>query len=206
MPKYPTSLDDADSDAVSVTAGSTDTLPGPGYLRRAIIALEGKLGIGDTAPTSGDILVGDGAGSSAWEALTGQTSIAALLAREELQKATVVLSSAEILALQTTPITIVADPGDGFAIIAHRVLWDYDFDTGAYGVVSGTPAIELTDGTNVAASYTIAAVAADALENEDVLSHAILPSEALRAEINSGSVDTGAGTLAVTVWYTVEAV
>ncbi len=206
MSKYPTALDDADSDAASVEAGSTDTLPGPGYVRRAIIAVETKLGIGDTAPTDGDILVGDGAGSSAWEELAAQATIAALIAREELQKATVSLDTADILALHTTPITLVADPGDGFVVVPTRVLFDYDHLTADFELVSGTPAIEVTDGTNVMASYTIAGISADALDSDAAASGPVLPSQAIVAEINSGSVDTGLGSLDITVWYTVEAV
>lgn len=272
MAQYPVALD-ASTDPLTPVTESGDSLPGPHLTRRAIIALETKLGIGasvaasgevlvgdgtgssdwiaastiteiaaliakqgggTSAPADGEVLVGDGAGTSAWLAAASITEIAALLAKvgtgvtapvsgdvlvgdgagssawvassSLIVKATVALDEAALDDLHNTPITLVADPGDGFVVVVHRVLWDYDFDTGAYTAASGTPVIEITDGTNVFAQYTIVAVAADQVFMDSPTSAIVLPSEAIVAEVNSGALQDGAGGIAITVFYTVEAV
>lgn len=71
MPNYPTSLD------TLTNPTSSDTLASPAHSTQHINAndiveaLEAKVGIGASTPTSGTVLTGTGTGSSAWQAAGG---------------------------------------------------------------------------------------------------------------------------------------
>ena len=56
----------------------------------------------------------------------------------ELLKASVSVSSAQILALFATPVTVVASPGANAAIIPVNIAVEYLFSTGAYTDPNGT--------------------------------------------------------------------
>lgn len=81
MPNFPTSLDNGTS-LPNPTGTSTQNNPDHAGLHSsenaAIIAAEGKIGIGATTPAANQLLVGTGAGTSAWQGLTSAQLLAIL--------------------------------------------------------------------------------------------------------------------------------
>jgi hypothetical protein len=69
------------------------------------------------------------------------------------QYATITLTSAQILALGTTPIILIAAPGAGRAIFVKTVYARLNFNTTAYATV-GTIFIKNNGASDVAASFT----------------------------------------------------
>lgn len=55
-----------------------------------------------------------------------------VLTGDYLRKATVALASADILALNSTPFTLVAAPGSGKWLAVHKIIGILDFQTTAY--------------------------------------------------------------------------
>tara|TARA_R100001163_G_scaffold54203_1_gene41532 strand:- start:403 stop:1392 length:990 start_codon:yes stop_codon:yes gene_type:complete len=70
---FPSSLDTDANDSLPKTISNTAALNSPNHAEMhgrsndAIIEIEEKVGIGDTTPTSGAILIGTGTGASAWD-------------------------------------------------------------------------------------------------------------------------------------------
>ena len=124
--------------------------------------------------------------------------------------ATVTLSSADILDLHNTPVTLVAAPGAGKFVVPHEVVAYYSFGTIAYtasgeaptirwgGSVSAGDAIMTTSrltGTVDAIDHASGSGGGDASGIVDI---------ALQAKVTDGSFADGDGTLTVTVWYSIE--
>lgn len=67
----------------------------------------------------------------------------------------VTLTSAQVLALYTTPISLVAAPGVGSAIVVHRVTGSVDYNSAAYAT-NTTQEVRYTNGsgTKVSADFT----------------------------------------------------
>jgi hypothetical protein len=65
------------------------------------------------------------------------------------------LTSAQVLALFTTPISLVSAPGVGFAILVHRVTGGVDYNSAAYAT-NTTQEVRYTNGagTKVSADIT----------------------------------------------------
>jgi hypothetical protein len=84
MPNFPASLDNGAS-LPSPSAGNNTNNPSHAALHAAenaaIIAVEGKVGTGATVPAANQLLVGTGAGTSAWQGLTS-AQLAAVLSDE----------------------------------------------------------------------------------------------------------------------------
>ena len=133
-----------------------------------------------------------------------------VLIGDYLRKATVTLSSAQILDLHNTPITLVAAPGAGKFVVPHEVVAYYSFGTIAYtasgeaptirwgGSVSAGDAIMTTSrltGTVDAIDHASGSGGGDASGIVDI---------ALQAKVTDGSFADGDGTLTVTVWYSIE--
>ena len=70
--RYPGALD-RDPDELPDNIADSDNLNSPNHatvhnnVNGAVLQIEEKLGIGDTTPSSGAVLIGDGVGSSAWD-------------------------------------------------------------------------------------------------------------------------------------------
>lgn len=119
--------------------------------------------------------------------------------------ATVTLSSAQILDLHNTPITLVAAPGAGKWINVHRASAYHDFGTTAYTT-------DDANGPAVGVSGTYSAVVGNLTATEDYIDAKTVPQEgtvtmvnaAVRAFGNGTTFTLGDGTLTVTVWYSVE--
>lgn len=168
-----------------------------GTVNDTIEALAAKLGTGDDNPTNvGDVLTVTGSGASAWQTPTGGG----------LTSATVTLSSANILDLHNTPITVVAAPGAGKFLLLHRVLCQYSYGTAAYVNGDGPPRLTL----GAVLYLTIGGL----IDQTTDFTRSLAPPDydgsadpanlALTVDDGGAAHTTGDGTLTVTVWYSTE--
>ncbi len=118
------------------------------------------------------------------------------------------LSSADILALNTTPITIAAAPGAGFALIPSAMAYRYTFGSVAYllgatiELLSGSVTVGTSNSfTGLVASVTRAAASRSGSipANSGTNADAIVENDSLQLK-TSTAFTTGDGTL--TVWVT----
>ena len=136
----------------------------------------------------------------------GEWNAAHTLAGDYLRKATVTLSSADILALHTTPVTLVAAPGAGNFLLPHRAIAVYTAGATPYTYSDGSEELHvgassfgqlgglLDDATD--AVYVLNPTS----NNFDVAGLENLPLEV----DDSGQITGGDGTVTVSVWYSVE--
>ena len=201
---YPASLDDLTT-AVP-TGGSTDHEEHTLAVATAVEALQAKVGVGDSTPDEGWLLVGTASGDSEWQdASYYVTDTIDSVYGGALRKATVTLSSADILDLHNTPVTLVAAPGAGKWLVPVQFV--AYFTAGASEYLSGGSVVaawywgterraDIADLSGTTSAVAVTAVTATG-NASDVVNKAIL----------IGAVDAltlGDGTLTVTVWYTVE--
>ncbi len=129
-----------------------------------------------------------------------------------LQEATITVSSAELLLLNTTPKELIATPGAGFAIALDSAVLFLDYGTTAYdGIAAGEDLnIRYTDGSGALVA-TIEATGfldatADALRYvQPTTAAAITPvaNAALVLYMATGNIATGNSPLKVKVYYRV---
>jgi len=122
----------------------------------------------------------------------------------------VVISSAEMLALHTTPKTLVAAPGAGLALAFDQAVFFLDYNSAAYAAIAGGDDINIryTNGAGVivgtlettgfldltADSYSIVKPAAGSL---------ILPANAPLVASLGGAITTGNSPVAARVYYNI---
>jgi hypothetical protein len=122
-------------------------------------------------------------------------------------KATVTLSSADILDLHNTPITLVAAPGAGKELLFHRVRAWYSYGTTGY--TSGGNVVSLAykaDASDVFATVgTLSGSVDRSYRSTEDGTHvgANVENQPIVAWADGALVD-GDGTLTVTVWYSIE--
>ena len=137
------------------------------------------------------------------------------------------LTDTNILALAATPITVVASPGAGLAIVVHSVYLHLDVGAGAYDDVAadGTLGLIYDSGADQSAGFTMESdtfidsasdVGRFAVNGYDAVagaSLAVTPIAAKAIQLNNDgtefttvSNDTSTNTLSVRVWYSVVAV
>ena len=133
-----------------------------------------------------------------------------VIAGDYLRKATVTLSSAQLLALHTTPITLVAAPGAGKWLAVHRILWFYSYGTVQYAS-STTSEPYLGYGTlPLATGADIVSDADDIVKGGDldlpgsVASDLVNKTLAVQTDGAGQEFTLGDGTLTVSVWYSIE--
>ena len=121
------------------------------------------------------------------------------------QTEVVTFSSAQLLALHTTPITLVAAPGTGKTIIVDEVIWKTTYATSAY---TGSNAIEIryTDGSGSKVSADVpAAVLNISSGTQSYISRgasvAYTTNAAVVAVVPAADPAAGAGTATATVKY-----
>jgi len=168
------------------------------------------LGNASNRPTavvmSGDVLM-DNAGVTTIQPGVVTPSMLSFSA-SVLQMASVTLSSAQILALNTTPIQIVASPGVGNRIIVVTGSIDYTFVTTAYATHT---AVGFTTETATVAQVAIDVLAATLskearLTNQQTVGASdtqVISNKALMVNAPGGNPTTGDGTAVITVWYVI---
>lgn len=129
-----------------------------------------------------------------------------------VRPATVTLSSADILALHTTPITLVAAPGAGKVLHVHRAVVFWTYATTLYTFADNV--IARYDGPNsTVLDASLDAQMANAgdltgfyggLSAGGVFDPATITNAAVQLYAIDGNPADGDGTLTVTCWYSVE--
>lgn len=126
--------------------------------------------------------------------------------------ATVTLSSADILDLHNTPVTVVAAPGAGKRIDVHRWQVTVYGGTTDYGTTDGWPHLETPSGGVVASLNNLfLTVSGSGLTGRGSgspeyynLVHDADANEPVRIRVADGNLTGGDRSMAVTVWYSVE--
>lgn len=127
-----------------------------------------------------------------------------------VQSVDVVISSAELLALHTTPKTLVAAPGANKALVLDSAIFFLDYNSAAYAAIAAGDDINIryTDGSGAIAgtlettgfldltadSYSLVQVPAGSI---------ILPANAPLVASLAGAITTGDSPVAVRVFYRV---
>jgi hypothetical protein len=150
------------------------------------------------------------AGASSDPALVGGTDWnAGHVVTGGIQSVTVNLSSADILALGTTPKVLVAAPGTGKWLLPHKIVLALAFGTTAYTLGDAVPKVFSPGKDWAPVSGTLSAGAT----GTSVFTPADIDSAALGGAIEDqpivltsvdGSPTLGNGTLRVVVYYSVE--
>jgi hypothetical protein len=131
------------------------------------------------------------------------------LAENSLLVSTTTVTSAQILALYTTPITLISAPGAGKFIVVHRVLGSVDYNTTPYS--NGNMIINYSGGT------TCATIVDDLLKatTDEVYYDYGQVAGGLSAGINESILITmavatdptgGDSDMKVKIWYTIESI
>ncbi len=131
-----------------------------------------------------------------------------VLEGDYLRKATVTLSSAQILALHTTPVTLVAAPGAGQYIIPHAIVVWVGYVTTPY-TVSDDLSIRYVTGDDISLDAATAAVFnfsgfRKLLLLDDIAGDDGIVNKGIEMYVRAGALTGGDGTLTVTVWYAIE--
>lgn len=130
------------------------------------------------------------------------------LAGDYLRKATVTLSSADILALHTTPVTLVAAPGAGKWLLPHRITGVLTYGSAAYSVADGIS--PKWDGVSAYFGDLTGLFQATedkfqtTIGNSASFNGPFPGNVALVLTDDAGDPTTGDGTAVITVWYSVE--
>lgn len=141
-------------------------------------------------------------------AVAHQVQLGDLLAHEDVLKyVDVTLTSAQILALNGTPITVVAAPGSGKAIVVESVYAYNDYVSAAYSAGTDTLDLKYTDGsgaTLVSLTNAFLEAAADARAAVHASTqYAVTQNAAVVAYVGTGNPTSGSGTIRLRVFYKV---
>lgn len=129
------------------------------------------------------------------------------LDRGDLQIATVTVSSAEILALNTTPKTLVAAPGSGYALIPVAIYATMDYAAATYACNAAGLILKYTDGSGTAPGAVLTQgfcqSAADAAQVVNVSTTAYTPTTNAALVLHAGAANptTGDSAIKVRVFY-----
>lgn len=126
------------------------------------------------------------------------------------QVAIVSLTSTQLLALNATPVALVAATGANTMIVVDRVVLEYNYLTTAYTVPGGSQ-FTFTIGGVAVATQVAAAGLADQTVNKIIGTAGVLPvttvstltNAALNITNTVGALTNGLGSMTATVWYTV---
>lgn len=170
------------------------------------------------ALTSAQILVGNGSNVATAVAMSGDTTISnagvvaigagkvlsAMVEQSLIRYADVTIPTAEVLALRTTPKTLVAAPGAGFCIVPLAAYATLDFNSIAYD--NGTDTLDvLYSGGSALMSFATTLVEAAADINSYVekaeAAMALLENTAVVARCSSADPTAGDSDIKIRVYY-----
>lgn len=127
--------------------------------------------------------------------------------------ASVTLSSAQVLAIFTTPITVVAAPGAGLMVLPTAALFNYTFVSTAYTDGGGSLFLYYGSNAGTAATSSMATsgfwtLTHSAATQSTIINHSnaavtALANQPLVLQQNTANPTLGNGTLTVTVAYAV---
>jgi len=121
--------------------------------------------------------------------------------------ATVTLSSAQLVDLHNTPVTLVAAPGAGKWLDLHRYEVYYTYGTADYTTNDSGPVIYVGDAA-ASSAISVASWGSSRVVGSAGYLDAVLAADIVNGAMTvqpAGSVlSDGDGTLTVTVWYTIE--
>lgn len=129
-----------------------------------------------------------------------------------LQMAEVTVSSAEILALNATPKTLVAAPGAGKMLVFHSAVAILDYNSAAYAGVGATEdlVIRYTDGSGAIASTTLETTGLLDATSDQLRTHKAIVTDLtpvanspLVLNLLNGEVTTGNSPMRYKVFYSV---
>ncbi len=119
------------------------------------------------------------------------------------------LTSAQILALNTTPITLIAAPGAGYAINLISVMGSLTFATAAYAthteldIIDATSSAVLFKDTATLLAATASKVATVPVNTNSNAGLVVTANAAVNATVATGNPATGAGTLKLYTTYNI---
>jgi hypothetical protein len=153
MANFPTSLDTGSS-LPTPAAGNNTNSPSHASLHgsenAAIIATETKLGIGATTPAANQLLVGTGAGTSAWQGLTSAQLLAIL--SDETGSGSAVFATSPTLVTPKVDTINENTPGNGTTIGGVNI------KSSAITTASSVPTAALQDSSVTSAKVAVGVV------------------------------------------------
>ena len=128
-----------------------------------------------------------------------------------IQSATVTLSSADILALDSTPVTLVAAPGAGKVVVPFRIVTFLKFVSTPYSAAGVDVAVSYNFdgvglgnacylGTLTAPADAVSFMYPDVFSSIDVANVENAPFDVFA----TGAITDGDGTMTITTWYSIE--
>jgi hypothetical protein len=185
--------------------------------------LQNAEGLEGPALANGKILVGNGSGVSVAVTPSGDVTVSnagvtaigagkvlnAMLDSNIVRYADVSISSAEMLALNTTPKTLVASPGAGFALIPTELYSTITYASATYVCNAAGLVLKYTDGSGTAPGAVLTQgfcqSASSALQNVKVAATAYAPTTAAALVLHAGSANptTGDSPVKVRIYYRV---
>jgi len=170
--RYPGALD-RDPDELPDNIADSDNLNSPNHatvhnnVNGAVLQIEEKLGIGDTTPSSGAVLIGDGVGSSAWD--TSPTFVGDVTIPEGdliLGSTAVTSTAAELNKLDgvtatTAELNTVAGVTAGTVSASKTVVVDANKDVTGFRNITATGDVTMPEGDLILGSTAVTATATE---------------------------------------------
>lgn len=123
----------------------------------------------------------------------------------QLQVRKVTLTSAQVLTLNGTPVTLVPAPGAGRGIIVHNVVGRVDYNSAAYAT-NTTVEFRYTDGSGTKVAVDMASLLAATADKTQHVQGAtaeftVTPNAPVVARVATGNPATGNSPIEFTVFY-----
>lgn len=167
---------------------------------------DGKILVGNASNVSAEVTPsGDVTISNAGVTAIGAGKVLSAMVEQSMMRyADVTISSAEVLALRTTPKTLVAAPGAGFCIVPLAVYATIDFNSIAYDNGTDTLDILYSGGSAIISFATTLIEASADIQNYMEKSEATfvpLDNTALVARCSSADPTAGNSVIKIRVYY-----
>jgi hypothetical protein len=177
------------------------------------------------AVSSGQILVGNSGNIATGVTPTGDVTIdntgvtaigankvvSSMLAKNLIQTTTVTVTTGQILALNTTPITLVAAPGTGLVLLPIAVYATITYGAAAYSTNAAGFTVRYTNGSGASTAMTLTQAflqsSANAIQHVAAGTTAITPvaNAPLVIYADNANPTTGDSNLKLQIWYRVVA-